>query len=42
MYQRVFNLLVVEKTSISPKEGELVAYRIKEVRKPASPLADAS
>lgn len=41
MYERVFNLLVAEKTSITPKEGELVAYRIKEVRKPASPLAEA-
>jgi adenylate cyclase len=37
LYQRVFNLLAVEKTTINPKEGELVAYRIQEIRKPEPP-----
>ena len=37
MWQRVFNLLVAEKTVINPKEGEWPAYRVKEVRPPDTP-----
>lgn len=37
LYQRTFTLLVAEKTTIRPKEGEWVAYRIKTIRPPLTP-----
>jgi hypothetical protein len=32
VYQRVFNLVQTEKTTITPKEGDLPAFRVKGLR----------